>query len=253
MNISKHDSAKSADTKFKINPHDFFVPVIVMVVLCILIVATFHDREAGSQLAGVADTEQVAPAADTKALTAIHSKAPEVADTSSKTMHTTSISDQSIPRDQAVAAQAADGANTADADVMSLAQNLRSAGIGGTVTNPAKHTTSTGKPTADQNAPDRDDPASSGSAKQAPAADRRQISNPMQDQERRLYQEAMLAQRAHMMKMLEYRAEVMKRIEQDRRDLYRYRHNSAQQHREHRDRYRDRFEQARNGAEDRPI
>ncbi|MBT8129692.1 MAG: hypothetical protein KJP10_06855, partial [Gammaproteobacteria bacterium] len=115
------------------------------------------------------------------------------------------------------------------------------------------YTASTDKPAADQNAPDRNDPSSSGSAKQAPSADRRQITNPMQDQERRLYQEAMLAQRAHMMKMLEYRAEVMKRIEQDRRDLYRYRHNSAQQHREHRDRYRDRLEQARNGAEDIPI
>jgi hypothetical protein len=251
--MSMHDSAKSADTKFKINPHDFFVPVIVMVVLCILIVSTFQDREAGSQLAGVADKEQAVPAADTKAVTAIHPKASDVADASNKTINKTATSGQLIPGDEALAAQSPDDADTTDTDVMSPAQNSQSADIGGTVTNPAIHTASTGKPAADQNAPDRDDPASSGSATQAPAADRRQITNPMQDQGRRLHQEAMPEQRAHMMKMLEYRAEVMKRIEQDRRDLYRYRHNSAQHRREHRDRYRDRFEQARNGAEDRPI
>ena len=153
MNISKHDSAKSADTKFKINPHDFFVPVIVMVVLCILIVSTFQDREAGSQLAGVADTEQAAPAADTKAAIAIHPKAPEVADASLKTMHTTSIANQSISRAQALAAQAADGEDTTEAEVINPAQNSQSAGISGTVTNPAIHTASTGKPVADQNAP----------------------------------------------------------------------------------------------------
>ena len=172
--MGKHDSTKSADNKFKINSHDFFVPVIVMVVLCILIVATFHDKEADSQLADVADMKQAAPAADTKAVTAIHPKAPEVANASLKTMHTSAIADQSITRDQASAAQATDAAGTADADVMSPAQNSLTAGIGRTVTNPAIYTASTGKPAADQNAPDRDDRSSSGSAKQVPSADRRQ-------------------------------------------------------------------------------
>jgi hypothetical protein len=253
MNMSKHDSNKSADKKSAVNLDDLFVPVIVTVVVCIVVLSAFDDKETGSQLAGVADKEQAAPATDTTAVTAIHPKAPEVADASLKTMHTTAIADQSIPRDLAAAAQAADGAGTADADVISPAQNSLTAGIDGTVANPAIHTASTGKPAADQNAPDRDDPANNGSGKQVPVADGRQMTNPIQDQRRSLYQDARQAQQAHRMKMLDYRARVMKRIEQDRRDLYRYRQNSTQQRLEHRDRYRDRLEQARNGTKDMPI
>jgi hypothetical protein len=227
--MSDHGSVKSADTKYRINTHDYFVPAIVMVVLCILIVATFHGKEAGNHADGVADTTQTdKPAANKTAVTAIHLKALDVADASNKAINKTATSGQLIRGDAALAAPSVNDADTtADADVMSPAQTAIRAGNDRAVADPAIHTASTDKPAADQNAPDREDPASSGSAKQAPAADRRQVTHPMQDQGRRLHQEAMLAQRAHMMKVLEYRAEVMKRIEQDRRDLYRYRHNSA--------------------------
>lgn len=253
--MSKHDSTNSADNKSRINPHDFFVPVIVIVVLSILIVATFHANEPGSQLASVADTEQAEAAGDTKTVASNHAKSPEVTDASLKTMDKTASSDQSIPRDQAVAAQAVDHADTADTDVISRAQTSTTAGLDGADANTAKQAASTGKLPTDENTPDLDESASSGSGIHAASTDRRQVTNPMQDQRGRLYREAMQAQKAHRMKMLEYRAEVMKRIEQDRRDFYRHSQNSAQQRREHRDRDRDRnrLEQARNGAEDMPI
>jgi hypothetical protein len=247
--MSKHDSVKSADTKLRINPHDFFVPVIVMVVLCILVVATFHSKEPGSPFAGVADTGQTdKPAVDTTAVTAIDLKAPEVADASVETMKTTAISDQLIPHDQTAAAESADDA--ADADMMSPAQTSKIAGIDEVNSNPASSTASTNKLAADENTSYLGDTDGSGSGSHA---DKDQADTPMQDQRRRLYQDARQAQKAHRLKMLQYRAEVMKRIEQDRRDLYRHRHSTQQQHREHRDRYRDRVEQARNGAEDIPI
>ena len=251
--MSKHDSVKSADTKFRINTHDYFVPAIVMVVLCILFVATFHEKNTSDHADGVADiTQAEKPAVKKTAVTTIHANSPEVADASIKTMPVTTISEPSIPRDQDVTTQTSVSADTADADLNSPAQNSLTAGIDGTVTKPAMHTTSTGKPAADQNAPDRD-PANKESVRQAPAADRRQAAIPMQDQRRRLYQDARQAHQAHRMKMLEYRAVVEKRIEQDRRDLYRYRHNSSLQRSEDRNRHRDRLEQARNRAEDIPI
>lgn len=246
--MGKHDSTKSADNKFKINPHDFFVPVIVMVVLCILIVATFHDNDPGDRLTGVADMEQAVAATDTTAVTAIHLKTPEVAVAPLRARQTTAISNQTIPHDQAIATQAVDDAETADADLMSLAQTSTTVSIDGAVANPARNAAPSGKQATDENAPDRDRPASSGSGKQTASAHRRQVTIPMNDQRRRHYQEAREIQKAHRMKMLEYRAEVMKRIEQDRRDLYRYRHNSAQQHHEHQDRDRDKPQQAHNGA-----
>ena len=251
--MGKHHSTTSADNKFKININNCFVPVIIMVVLCILIVATFSDKEPGSQLAGDADTQQTSPAAYTTAVTGIHPEASEVADASLKSMHTAAIADQSMPRDQAVATQTEDDEDIADAEVMSPAQRSTTADIDGAVANLARHTAPTGKPATDQNAPDRDDPAASGSGRHLPAVDRRQVTHTRPYQRHRLYQQARQAQQAHRMKMLEYRAEVMKRIEQDRRDLYRYGHDSAQQQREHRDRYRNKLAPARIGAEDMPI
>jgi len=250
--MSEYGSVKSADTKFRINAHDYFVPAIVMVVLCILIVATFHDKEAGSHADSVADTRQAdKPAADKTTVNAIQLKAPDVADVSNKTINKTATSARLIAGDVALAPQSVDDA--ADADGSSPAQTSIGAGINGAVAKPGKHSASTGKPATDENVSYTGDPESIGSGIHVPLADKHQVNIPMQDQGRRLYQEAMQAQKAHMMKMLEYRAEVMKRIEQDRRDLYRYRHNSAQQRSEYRDRYRDRREQARNGAEDSPI
>lgn len=252
--MSEYGSVKSADTKFRINAHDYFVPAIVMVVLCILIVATFHDKEAGSHADSVADTRQAdKPATDKTTVTAIQLKAPDVADVSNRTINKTATSAQLVAGDAALAVQSVDDADTTDAVVLSPAQSSIKAGINGAVAKPGKHTASTGKPATDENVSYTGDPESIGSGMHAPLADKRQVNIPMQDQGRRLYQEAMQAQKAHRMKMLEYRAEVMKRIEQDRRDLYRYRHNSALQRSEHRDRYRDRLEQARNDAEDIPI
>lgn len=252
--MSEHGSVKSADKKFRIDTHDFFVPAIVMVVLCILIVATFHDKEAGSHPAVIADTGPAGkPAADKTAETAIHLQAADIADASNQTISDTATPGQLVPGDAALAAQSVDDVNTADTDVRKPTETSTEAGNESAAASPAKHTASTGKPANDENVSYTGDPASTGSEIHAPLADPRPATIPMQDQGRRLYQEAMQAQKAHVMKMLEYRAEVMKRIEQDRRDLYRNRHNSALQRSEHQDRYRDRLEQARNGAEDIPI
>jgi hypothetical protein len=252
--MSKHDSTTSANTKFSINPHDYFVPLIVIVVLCILIVATFHGYEPDRQLADVADTDQVRkPAADATAVAAIDLKVSETADASVKTMNTTATANQIIPDDQTEATETADDEDTADADLMSPAHNLTTAGIGASVANPANNTTSTDKLAADEDASPSAEPVDGKSRGHAASVDKPQDTIPRWNQRRRLHQEASQAQKVHMMKMLEYRAEVMKRIEQDRRDLYRHRHNTEQQRRQHRDRYRQRLEQARNGTGDIPI
>ena len=252
--MSAHGSVKSADTKFRINAHDYFVPAIVTVVLCILLVATFHDKETGSHADDIADTRQAdKPAADTTAVNSIQMNSVEVSDVPNKSINKTAASAQLVPGNADLAAQSVDAAGPADADVLSPAQTSTRAGTDGSVANPAKHTAPTGKPATDENVADTGAPASIGSGIHAPLADKRQVNIPMQDPGRRLYQEAMQAHKSHRMQMLEYRAEVMKRIEQDRRDLYRYRHKSALQRNEHRGRYRDRLEQARNGAEDIPI
>jgi hypothetical protein len=254
LNMSEHDSTTSSNSKFSINPYDYFVPLIVTVVLCILVVATFHEKEPDRQLAGLADRVQALKSpSDATAATTINLRVSDVVDAPGKTVNPTATADQLTPDDQTAAARHADGADTADTDVMSPAQRQTSTSIDRAAANLARNTVSTGKPATDQYISESDDTDGTGSGSRAPSADKDQAYTPMQDQRHRHYLDAWMAQQAHRMKMLEYRAEVMKRIEQDRRDLYRYRHNTEHQRHEHRDRYRQRLEQARNGAGDIPI
>ena len=74
--------------------------------------------------------------------------------------------------------------------------------------------------------------------------------NELMEQRRQAYEEV---QREHQKRMLEYRAAVMKRIEQDRQEMLRHMQELAQQSQRRRDEYMNRLEQFEKTSMDHPI
>jgi len=74
--------------------------------------------------------------------------------------------------------------------------------------------------------------------------------NELMEQRRMAYEEA---QREHQKRMHEYRAAVMKRIEQDRQEMYRHMQELAQQSQRRRDEFMNRLERFEKTSMDQPI
>lgn len=230
--------------------HGYFIPVIMVLVLGVIIIATFYSKEFNSLVASIM------PADDGSQLTA-------------------SVKEKFYAKTNAVPASENTGTTTTGADntsetsahpvnvtdsALSATTSAGSAGASAT-----EQTTEKGSPaapeslTAVQNQPaypaymNRYAPA-------LPYAPPPPVTyampgewnahNELMEQRRQAYEQA---QREHQKRLHEYRAAVMKRIEQDRQDMFRHMQELAQQSQKRRDEYLNRLEQFEKTSMDRPI
>ena len=222
-------SHKTSD-KSNQTAHSYFIPVVILIVLCVTIVSTFYSKEFNNLIAGAASPDQADELASevTK-----HSQAKTQAiDEAEEDGAISNTNTDATPVTEATLEAATIVVETAEADSTST-----------TADTPASETTAEQIQTDELNSlvsmkdeasySDRKNPAPYPYA--APMnygmPQQQQGSyNEMMEQRRSLYEEAMQARREHRMKMREYRAEVNRRIEQDRLDMHQRMQEIEQEH-----------------------
>ena len=217
--MSERDSTPSSDNNNDSNTHEYFVPIVMLIVLSIVIVATFYDKELDNLFA----SNQAGD--DTMAILKQPAVKPKTLDASDIAAGPTATAEKSNDDTAApvVVAHASDPADTIPPPSSLTAYNNDA----GSDKTRIVHSTNEQAAYTDINDPFL--PADTPTTRHASSAGHRQAYNQMMDERRRLYEDAIQSRRAHMVKMREYRTEVMKRIEQDRKDLYNFRKNSGQQ------------------------
>ena len=228
--------------------HDYFIPVVIVLVLSVIIIATFYSKEFNDLMAGIVSSEQGAQLASNEqkqfnaksnviretenagatSVTA-ENKAPaeNTANVSGSTRSTTNSTMPSVTASSELAAE-----KEAPTAHNSLAALQNQAGYPAIVNNYAVPM------------PHAPPPATYALPGEWSAY------NELMMQRRRQYEEA---QREHLKRINEYQAAVMKRIEQDRADLFRHMQELAQESQRRRDAFIHRMNQFEKTSMDRPI
>jgi hypothetical protein len=229
--------------------HAYFIPVVMLTVLCVIIVSTFYSKEFNTLIAGATSPDQAdEPASEATQHSLAKMQAIDEAEhkakskTNSETASATEASQEATTAvvETAVADSALTTADTPSADT-----------------------------TAERILPDElkslvsmKDEASYSDRKYrnptyyAPPMSYRipqRTNNEMMEQRRSLYEEAMQERREHRIKMREYRAEVDKRIAQDRQDMQQRMQKIRQEHQKRLDRQMNWIELENKRSMNRPI
>ena len=244
------DSNKQSENPDE-NAHGYFIPLVMGIVIGIIIVSTFYNTEFNNLITGVASTDH----------------ANELSADANEKLAASSVSiDDSADRaDQSVTSEVE---FLADATKEVTTRVNESAGAGSTSTTPATPSAVTiaGNNVNPQPyiiaSQEYQAPFSVRQDNYAPYAPPMPYGTPERlqqehgytvEQRRRAHEEANLARREHMMKMHEYKAAVQKRIEQDRRDMYKHKHETRQQKQKTQDELMDSIEQIEKRSMNRPI
>ena len=201
--------------------HGYFIPVVMLIVLCVIIVSTFYSKEFNDLVAGATPPDQADELASevtqhspagTQAIDQVEDKGKS--NTNTETAPVTEASHQvatGIP-ETAVADSTLTTANTPTSETTDepvLTDKFKSL-----VSMQDEASYSERNNRAHYPYPYAP-PMSYGMPQQ-----HQRSYNEIMEQRRGLYEEAMQERREHRIKMREYRAEVKKRIEQDRLDMH---------------------------------
>ena len=233
------------------NTHGYFIPLVMVIVLGVIIVATFYSKEFNNLVSDVASTDQAdelnsdtngKPLASLASLdastdTADSSVATEAAVVANASNEVTTrviepVVSGSASTTQATSSAVAVAGNNVNLQPYKVASQEYQAPFTARQDNHAPYT-----PPMPYGIPERLQQDHSGAM----------------EERRRAYENATQARREHMVKMHEYRAAVHKRIKQDRQDMYKRRHETEQQRQRKRDELMDRIEQAEKRSMNRPI
>ena len=224
LNPSFGDTGDTAPGTYKTSDdssettHGYFIPVVMLIVLCVIIVSTFYSKEFNDLIAGATppvQTDELAseatqhPPAGTQTID--HAEDNAKSNTNTVAAAVTEASHQvvtgtveSAVADSTLTTSDTPTSETTDEPVMT--DELKRLV---TMQDEASYS-------------DRNNRAHYPYAPPVSYAipQQRRSYNEMMEQRRGLYEEAMQERREHRIKMREYRAEVNKRIEQDRLDLH---------------------------------
>ena len=207
--------------------HGYFVPVVMMIVLGIIVVATFYSTEFNSLIAGVAspdrDNDRTKAEQRLIARMATEGESEDAAESSAitETAVANSASSEDVTKISGTAAPDST-LTTPDTSLFEPASADASSAEFRTAAAQDKPVSYTGKQLR-------------GASPYAPPMpydmpeNYRQYYNEIMELRRRTHAQAMQARRAHMKKMHEYRTVVRKRIKQDRLDRYLRVHEIAQE------------------------
>ena len=209
--------------------HCYFIPVVMLIVLCVIIVSTFYSKEFNDLIAGATppdQTDELAseatqhPPAGTQTID--HAEDNAKSNTNTVAAAVTEASHQVVTGavESAVADSTLTTANTPTSETTDepfMTDELKSLA---SMQDEASYS-------------DRNNRVHYPYAPPVSYAMPQQYQrsyNEMMEQRRGLYEEAMQERREHRIKMREYRAEVNKRIEQDRLDLHKRMQEIEQEH-----------------------
>jgi hypothetical protein len=196
----------------------YFIPVVVLIVLSIIVVSTFYSKEFNHLIAGAAHHDQAGGFA---------SEVAENSRTSSKVLVEPEAKVQSNPNAEAASVtEVPQEAATAEIETTVHDSGLTTADTSPSDTAAIQTSTPESNSLVSINgelsypATNSHDPLPYAPPTNYGMPRQRQAYNEKMEQWRRSPEEAMRARREHMMKIHEYRAAVLKRIEQDRLDMY---------------------------------
>ena len=245
-------SHKTPDTSNE-TAHSYFIPVVILIVLCVTIVSTFYSKEFHKLIAGAASPDQADELAS-EVIQHPRAKAPAI-DEAEEDRSKSNTNTEPTP-----VTEASQEAATAAVEIAAADSTLITADT------PASETTAEQIQADELNSlvsikdatpyPDRKNrapypyapPMNYGMPQQHQSSYKE-----MMEQRRRLYEEAMQERRQHRMKMREYRAEVNRRIEQDRLDMHQRMQEIGQEHQKRLDQQMNWIELEDRRSMNRPI
>jgi len=240
--MNEHDSNPSSDHTGDTAPkphsatknsnestHSYFIPVVLLIVLCVIIVSTFYSEEFNNLIAGATSHDQAdEPVSYVTEQTLASSKAIDKPEDNAKSnINTVTASVTEVPQE---AANAVIETTVPDSTFTTAATASSDTAVKQALNPESENLVSMED---EVSYPDRKihdpypyaPPTSYGLPRQQQTA-----YNEMMEQRRRSHEEAMQARREHMIRMHEYRAAVLKRIEQDRLDMYKRMQEIEQAH-----------------------
>jgi hypothetical protein len=209
--------------------HGYFIPVVMLIVLCVIIVSTFYSKEFNDLIAGATPSDQTdEPASEATQHSPAGMQAVDQAEDNAES-NTNTVAAAVTEASQQMATGAVE---TAVADLtLTTADTPTSETTDEPVLTDELKTLVSIQDEASYS--DRNNRAHSPYAPSNSYAMPQQSHrsyNEMMEQRRGLYEEAIQERREHRIKMREYRAEVNKRIEQDRLDLHKRMLEIEQEH-----------------------
>ena len=245
-------SHKTSDTSNE-TAHSYFIPVVMLIVLCVTIVSTFYSKEFHNLIAGAASQDQADQLAS-EVTQHPREKTPAV-DVAEEDRAKSNTATETAP-----VTEASQEAATATVETAAADSTLTTADT------PASETTAVQIQAGELNSlvSIKDEASYSDRKNRAPypyappmnysMPQQHQSSyNEMMEQRRSLYEEAMQERREHRMKMREYRAEVNRRIEQDRLDMHKRMQEIGQEHQKRLDQQMNWIELEDRRSMNRPI
>lgn len=233
-------SHKTSDTSNE-TAHSYFIPVVMLIVLCVTIVSTFYSKEFHNLIAGAASPDQADELAS-EVTRHPQAKTP-VADEAEEDSAKSNTATETAPVTEASQEAATDTVETAAPEI--TAEQIQAGELNSLVSIKDEASYSDRK----NRAPYPYAPPMNYSMPQQ----HQSSYNEMMEQRRSLYEEAMQERREHRMKMREYRAEVNRRIEQDRLDMHKRMQEIGQEHQKRLDQQMNWIELEDRRSMNRPI
>jgi hypothetical protein len=223
---------KKADNSHA-STHNYFIPVVMVVVLAVIIIATFYSKEFNNLVASIIPSDQAAKLApDATEKTVAQSKTIAESDDA----EATGVTDAKIAATITTVSNSSASAQTAE-NALPVTRN------------PLASTQNQPEYPARRNAYAVPSPYAPPPPPYAMPGEWNAY-NAMMQQRRQAYEEA---RRQQLQRMHEYQAAMMKRIEQDREDMIRHMQQLAEQSQKRRDEFISRMEQIEKASMDQPI
>jgi recombination DNA repair RAD52 pathway protein len=209
--------------------HSYFIPVVILIVLCVTIVSTFYSKEFNNLIAGVAPPDQ---ADELDSEVTQHPLAKTQAIDEAEDMAKLNTNTESAPVTEASLEAATAAVETTVADsTLTTADTPTSETTAEQVLTDELNSLVSMKDKASYSDRKNSDPYPYTPPMNYGIPQQHQDTyNEMMEQRRSLYEEAIQERREHRMKMREYRAEVNRRIEQDRLDMHKRMQEIEQEH-----------------------
>lgn len=221
-------SHKTSD-KSNETAHSYFIPVVILIVLCVTIVSTFYSKEFNNLIAGAAPPDQADELASEVTQHSLASKGtlykPEDKANSNTNTETTPVREASHEAATTVVETTVADSTLTTADTPSSETSAEQV-----LTDELKSLVSMKDEASYSDRNNRDRYPYAPSMSYGMPQQNQNTYNEMMELRHKLYEEAMQERREHRMKMREYRAEVNKRIEQDRLDMHKRMQEIEQEH-----------------------
>ena len=209
--------------------HSYFIPAVMLIVLCVIIVSTFYSKEFNNLIAGATPPDQ---ADELASEVTQHSLAGTQAIDKPEDMAKSNTNTETAPVTEVSHEAATTVVETAVPDsTLTIAVIASSETAAEQALTPELNSLASMEDEASySDRKNRDPYPYAPSMSYGMPQQQQKTNNELMEQRRRLYEEAMQERRDHRMKMREYRAEVLKRIEQDRLDMYKRMQEIEQEH-----------------------